>query len=97
MMMAVGEGKRYELSVDAFVKIFNHGLKHPTNFVFGALLGKTKDSGVVQVWHAVPIFHSIPLLPLTEIALEKVTMCRSKYWYGRSVYSNDSEFEEHEM
>lgn len=64
---------RYDLSVESLSVILNHSLKHSTSFVFGALVGKDGEhTRLMEIQHAIPILHSIPLQPLIEIALNQV-------------------------
>eukprot|EP01117_Protostelium_nocturnum_P007555 TRINITY_DN2704_c0_g1_i1.p1 TRINITY_DN2704_c0_g1~~TRINITY_DN2704_c0_g1_i1.p1 ORF type:complete len:157 (+),score=42.68 TRINITY_DN2704_c0_g1_i1:98-568(+) len=51
--------------------IYRHSLAHPSQFVFGALLGRSNDSKVT-IESAVPIHHGHPLNIFIEVSLYQV-------------------------
>lgn len=77
-------GVQYELSVEALSTIVKHSLKHGTSFIYGMLVGgqeeitnKENSNGkktLISFKYAVPIFHSLPLLPMSETAFQQVKL-----------------------
>ncbi|KAJ3024368.1 ER membrane protein complex subunit 8 [Thoreauomyces humboldtii] len=61
----------YQLSSSAYAKIIHHCAKFAVHDVCGVLLG-TKVGDKVVVTAALPLFHSQPLTPMLEVAMQQV-------------------------
>ncbi|KAJ3170446.1 ER membrane protein complex subunit 8 [Geranomyces variabilis] len=64
----------YRLSHVAYSKLVLHAAKHSVCEVSGVLIGRKKSGDEVEVVDAVPLFHSRPLAPMLEVALQQVQL-----------------------
>jgi ER membrane protein complex subunit 8/9 len=61
----------YNISTPAYIKLILHAHKYPFAAVDGVLLGRVKESEV-HIVDAIPLFHSMTLAPMFEVAMLQV-------------------------
>ncbi|KAI8920886.1 hypothetical protein DFJ77DRAFT_139768 [Powellomyces hirtus] len=65
----------YRLSALAYLKLVLHSAKYSVNQVCGVLIGRKVSNAAdaaVEVTDAIPLFHSHPLAPMLEVAMQQV-------------------------
>ena len=65
----------YHISSTAYTKTILHAHKYAfSSVVCGILLGSASDSddSKIQITDAIPLFHTLPLAPLFEVAMLQV-------------------------
>ncbi|KAJ3148023.1 hypothetical protein HDU86_007591 [Geranomyces michiganensis] len=88
----------YQLSHVAYCKLVLHATKHSVSEVSGVLLGRKKSAEVVEVVDAVPLFHSRPLAPMLEVALQQVQLyCDQKSLQVVGMYAANQAFANKEV
>ncbi|KAI9011028.1 hypothetical protein BC832DRAFT_319678 [Gaertneriomyces semiglobifer] len=66
---------KYTLSPSAHLRLHLHSFKYSTTPVIGLLIGtppSPSQSSTVEITHALPLFHTAPLLPSLDIAFNLV-------------------------
>lgn len=65
----------YNISAPAYIKSILHAHKYAFSPVCGILIGQAEGEGEgnkVDILDAIPLFHTIPLAPLFEVAMLQV-------------------------
>ncbi|KAI8586154.1 hypothetical protein BDZ88DRAFT_483879 [Geranomyces variabilis] len=83
----------YRLSHIAYSKLVFHAAKHSVCEVSGVLIGRKKSGDEIEVVDAVPLFHSRPLAPMLEVALQQVQIyCDQKSLQVVGLYAANQGF-----
>ncbi|KAJ3161235.1 ER membrane protein complex subunit 8 [Geranomyces variabilis] len=83
----------YRLSHLAHSKLVLHAAKHSVCEVSGVLIGRKKSGDEIEVVDAVPLFHSRPLAPMLEVALQQVQIyCDQKSLQVVGLYAANQGF-----
>ena len=61
------------LSKEATISILVHSSKYSGSYICGVLFKKESDSRSESATEIIPLFHSLPLLPLSETAADLVS------------------------
>ena len=62
----------YTLQQLPYLKVILHAAKYPLQPVMGVLIGTKIEGPSITITDALPLFHSHPLSPNVEIALQQV-------------------------